>query len=261
VTSSANRLKSHSTHAWLFAIAVSLLAINARVGSSGILSLGLGHAGVLLLVLAAVFWGVETRAQRTARANHHDLYADAALLLLWLCCLAFVLLLMPLYVDPPRNRVYEEELGIDLGDALLATIAVCAVATSLILLVRTALDGPVPGKDARVRVFCLGAPVAVAGIAFALHGYAGQVRSALAAYGADLPGPTLFVFASLEYWAILPVSAVALAAYAVVKAGDAADVRRAIAGLVGVLVVTGALVPYFAFAAYMPLFRMCAGPV
>ena len=54
--------------------------------------------------------------------------------------LLFVILL-PVYVEPSLHRIYAEEMGIDMGDALLAAFGCNFAITLIILLAPRMLDG------------------------------------------------------------------------------------------------------------------------
>lgn len=260
MTSSSISIKRYSAQAWLLAIGVSMFAVAMRTDSDAA-----GYGGITALVLAALFgvqyWIEKSLAMAQPTPRRHSAYRYAAVILLWLWNALLVGLMSFIYVEPRLNRAYAEELGFEVGEALLFVFA-CNLAVTLIVLLAPTLAGSEASRRRLfVRALCAGTPVILAALSFAAYSFIPDFQSAWTAFGVDLPGPSLVLIESRPYFGILPMLALALGGYALARPEDAARMNRAIAGLLALLVFAGALLTFSVGAVYLPIYPSCGGAI
>jgi hypothetical protein len=256
-------VQRYSRQAWLLAIGVSLILVSVRLESIAAFSVGL-----LTVVFAMSVWWVEGRVRRIAAIRpapvdpggaRRKLWSRTAVFLLWLCNALLFVFLLPVYVEPSLHRIYSEEMGIDMGDALLAAFGCNFAITLVILLAPRMLDGSAARRRLFVRALCVGTPLALAALALAAYSYISRFSAALRSFGPDLPSPSLALFASQPYWWILPLLALALGIHAWRRSEAGSSGNWAIAGLLVLLLKSGALVSAAVAAVYLVVYPFSCG--
>ena len=241
-------LKRYSLQAWLLAIGVSLVPAGARLDWGPAF-----YGGFFTVAIALALWWIR-------KVTKPRLRLLSAVILLWLWNAALFLPLLPVYIEPMLNRAFAEEIGMDMVDALRFALA-CSVAVTLVFLYAARLPEGVSVEQRFLsRALCAGTPVALGALALAGHAYVPLFQTTWRQYGADLPAPTLLLQAGEPFLAILPLLALALAAYAWAKPRDALA-EWAHGGLLTLLFLGGALASFGAFAAYLVRYPGCGGPI
>ena len=140
----------------------------------------------------------------------------------WLALVVFALFamgihlwaLLDIYPDPALNRIYAESLGIEAGPYIFGSLAVAVASAILAFAVARALRSQDPGNSAPLWLTCVIAPAAWVLIATTLDSVISRFKREFAAFGADLPTPTLVLLGFEGYWlltAVLPLVLLCLA--------------------------------------------------
>jgi hypothetical protein len=232
--SSLGYIRRHSPLAWTVAVALSIVAAGLRIGEGTVI------AGLVLLAVAVLVWGIEKLGRR-------DFYAYSGLAVLWLWTLALLgPVLFLVYPVPEKNRVYAEEFGFELGPLYVLAIGVCIAVTLVILLAR---------RQRRSLFFiCAAAPAALALLAYAPFVYLPRFMPAWQELGTELSGQVSLIRDTYHYWAILPALACLLAALVLLRKPDSATARWSARGLMALFATASALLTFSIVAISPPAF-------
>jgi hypothetical protein len=170
-----------------------------------------------------------------------------------------LLVLSPFLATRCAERARLEQLGEAVGfgfRGFVVATALIALASALALVARDRV--PAPDRRAFLRLAIAGATAVSVALVAAAHWIVPRLREAYAAFGADLPAPTLVLVNGYQYWTALPIACLAGLVYvAIGERHSERQLQMALAGTAGLIVLLNLASGALVFSALAPVKTMC----
>lgn len=252
----------YSPLSWTAAVAISACGWAATFNQEA-----LSIAAFWLAVAAVAAWILVRWTTRFTRRVPAGESREPAVLraIAWLGFLPFALwtalglgwAILLVYPEPATNRAYAESLGIEFGQYFFLALALGATTGILAAAGIRALGQLEPQRAWPLRLALVAAPAGWAALAITLSSVIETMKAVWSEFGADLPGPTLFVIGSEDYLMLTALTSLFLLALAWgLRARPRAFRRIAVAQML-LSLACSACFTLAVVAGVLPLFKAC----
>jgi hypothetical protein len=167
--------------------------------------------------------------------------------------------LLPICAELKQRQLLDQWTGVAFETLVTGVIILGGITSYVIFLRYRRSDGW--SADARrtfLRITTWGTTILVTLMVAGAYTVIPVFRMVFMNFGADLPEPTLTLFAANEYLALIPLLCIAIGLYLVTKlAHTDQQLKFSMNAAVGLLVFTNVFLSSFVFAVYAPVASMC----